>query len=381
MSVAQPASAGSAKSVVVLGAGGFVGKNLMLRLAERAADYHGIGLTRETPASEAQAALAAADVIINLAGVNRPQNDGDFLPGNAAPVEQIIAAVHAAGRPVPVIHISSSRAGDGTPYGQSKFAAEQMMLAFAESTGNPVQVLRLPNIFGKWALPNYNSAVATFCHNIARGLPIRVDNPAAPLTLTYVDDVIDHLFALIDAFPSTSGQAALPRTYQTTVGNVADMIRGFRADRDENLIAEVGTGLPRALYSTYVASLPPSDFAYPIVSHRDPRGAFSEMLKTRTSGQFSYFNALPGVTRGGHYHHSKTEKFLIVYGTARFRFRHMLTGEEHEVVTSADTPVVVETVPGWTHDVTNIGDEIMVSMLWANEIFEPARPDTIAEKL
>ena len=381
MSSAHNPDAGNAKIVVVLGAGGFVGKNLMLRLAERPAEFHGIGLTRSMPAEDATRALAGGDVIINLAGVNRPQDDGDFLPGNAAPVEQIIAALNNAGRAVPVIHISSSRAGDGTPYGMSKLAAEQMMLAFAGVSGNPVQVLRLPNIFGKWALPNYNSAVATFCHNIARGLPIRVDNPAAPLTLTYVDDVIDRLFALIADFPAVSGQAALPLTYQTNVGAVADMIRGFRSDRDDNLIAEVGTGLPRALYSTYVASLPPADFAYPIVSHRDPRGAFSEMLKTRTSGQFSYFNALPGVTRGGHYHHSKTEKFLIVYGTARFRFRHMLTGEEHEVVTSADTPVVVETVPGWTHDVTNIGDEIMVSMLWANEIFEPARPDTIAEKL
>jgi UDP-2-acetamido-2,6-beta-L-arabino-hexul-4-ose reductase len=182
---------------------------------------------------------------------------------------------------------------------------------------------------------------------------------------------------------STNRQIHLHVTpiYETTVGNVADTISGFRADRADSLIDEVGTGLTRALYATYVAALPPTEFSYSIVSHRDPRGAFSEMLKTRTSGQFSYFTALPGVTRGGHYHHTKTEKFLIVHGKARFGFRHMVTGETYEILTNGEEPTVVETVPGWTHDVTNIGETVMVSLLWANEIFDRDRPDTIAEKV
>jgi UDP-2-acetamido-2,6-beta-L-arabino-hexul-4-ose reductase len=274
---------------------------------------------------------------------------------------------------------SSTRAADDSPYGASKRAAEDELLACADQTGSPVAIFRLPNIFGKWCRPNYNSAVATFCHNIARGLPISIHDPAAPLSLVYVDDVVDAFIRLIDADAFATGFCDIAPVYQTSVGAVADTIRGFREDRDDNLIANVGTGLTRALYATYVSYLPPQEFSYKITSHRDPRGAFSEMLKTREAGQFSYFTAHPGVTRGGHYHHTKTEKFLIVHGEALFRFRHMLTGETHEVRTSGEEPMVVETVPGWTHDVSNVGEGVMVSLLWANELFDRERPDTIAE--
>jgi UDP-2-acetamido-2,6-beta-L-arabino-hexul-4-ose reductase len=370
----------SGLKIAVTGAGGFVGKNLMLRLAETKR-HEGLAIEIDTPPDEVRRLIASADAVINLAGVNRPPDPSEFMSGNVGPVEALIEALEAAGRAVPVIHVSSARASDPTPYGESKKAAEDVLFAFSERTGTPVHVFRLHNVFGKWCRPNYNSAVATFCHNIARGLPIRVDNPAAALSLVYIDDVIDAFLALLDAPPEGSGFREVPVVYTTTVGQVADTIRGFRTDRDENLIDQVGTGLTRALYATYVSSLPKEEFAYEIVAHRDPRGSFSEMLKTRTAGQFSYFTALPGVTRGGHYHHTKTEKFLVVHGKARFKFRHMATGETHEVMTSGDVPTVVETVPGWTHDITNVGEDVMVSMLWANEIFDRAKPDTIQEKV
>jgi UDP-2-acetamido-2,6-beta-L-arabino-hexul-4-ose reductase len=261
----------------------------------------------------------------------------------------------------------------------SKKAAETSLLAFAERSGNPAYVLRLPNVFGKWCRPNYNSAVATFCHNVARGLPIRIDNPAAPLALVYIDDVVAGIVDLLDAGDGVSGFREIGPVYRTTVGAVADLILRFRDDRAQALIETVGEGLTRALYATYVAALPTDAFSYPLVPHIDPRGAFSEMLKTRNSGQISVFTAHPGVTRGGHYHHTKTEKFLVVKGEARFKFRHMLTGETHEIRTSDAEPTVVETVPGWTHDITNIGDDTLICVLWANEIFDRQRPDTIQE--
>lgn len=368
----------SGRSIVVTGADGFVGRNLVLRLTEVGDET--VPLTRVSTRDEWFAAVAAADTVVHLAGANRPDDPADFATVNAGSATLLAEALEASGRAVPVIYASSIRAEGDDPYGRSKRAGEETLLTYAERTGRPVHVIRLPNVFGKWARPNYNSAVATFCYNIARDLPITVNDPAAPLSLVYIDDVVAAFLQVLDGGVAT-GFVPIDPVYTTTVGDVADTIRGFRRDRADNMIDAVGTGLTRALYATYVAALPASEFSYEIVSHRDPRGAFSEMLKTRSAGQFSYFNAHPGVTRGGHYHHTKTEKFLIVYGKARFRFRHILTGETHEIVTDADTPEIVETVPGWTHDVTNVGDDIMVSMLWANEIFDPAHPDTIVAKV
>jgi UDP-2-acetamido-2,6-beta-L-arabino-hexul-4-ose reductase len=367
------------RSVLITGADGFVGKNLKVRLGELER-FEVLPITRASSAGEWNEAVARADAVIHLAGVNRPEDPADFS-GNLSAADRLAAAIEASGRKLPVLHASSAKAVDPTPYGESKKAAEDRLLALAADHDVPVAVYRLVNVFGKWCRPNYNSAVATFCHNIARDLPITVNDPAAPLSLVYVDDVVDAFVAMLDRDGFASGFYEVDPVYQTSVGEAADLIRGFRADRDDNLIANVGTGLIRALYATYVSYLPPEQFSYGLVSHRDQRGAFSEMLKTREAGQFSYFNALPGVTRGGHYHHTKTEKFLVVHGEALFRFRHMLTGETHEVRTSADTPVVVETIPGWAHDITNVGDTLLVSLLWANEIFDRARPDTIAAKV
>lgn len=365
--------------IAVTGADGFVGRNLLLRLAEKGR-FDGLSLTRGSSDDDWRDAAERADAVVHLAGVNRPENPIDFA-GNPGAAARLTTALDRAGRTIPVLYASSTKATEETPYGRSKQAAEDHLLAFAARTGAPVAIYRLPNVFGKWSRPNYNSAVATFCHNIARGLPISISDPDAPLSLLYVDDLIDAFLQALANPALAAGFHETGHVYQTTVGAVAAMIEGFHDDRRLGLIDNVGTGLTRALYATYISFLPPQDFSYDLVSHVDPRGCFSEMLKTRQAGQFSYFTAHPGVTRGGHYHHTKTEKFLIVHGEALFRFRHMLTGEWHEVRTSADAPVVVETIPGWTHDVTNVGDGPLVSLLWANEIFDRDRPDTIAEKV
>ena len=368
----------AARKVAITGANGFIGRNLTVRLGELGIEV--LPLTRASSREDWFAAVAEAEAVIHLAGANRPADPAEFMTVNHGTADLLAEAVQAAGHPVRIAYASSSRATDPTDYGRSKLAGEERLEALMVQTGSPVHILRLPNVFGKWARPNYNSGVATFCHNIARGLPIRIDDPAARLSLVYIDDLLETLVAIIEGQAPT-GQIAVAPVYETTVGEVAETIAGFRRDRDDNLIDSVGTGLTRALYATYVAALPVEEFSYPITAHGDPRGSFSEMLKTRTSGQFSYFTAHPGVTRGGHYHHTKTEKFLIVHGRALFRFRHVVTGETYEVETSGEKPEIVETIPGWAHDVTNIGDTVLISLLWANEIFDRARPDTIAAKV
>ena len=370
--------------VLITGANGFVGRNLQLFLAERK-DMEVVCFTREHAPAQLPALLRGVDFIFHLAGVNRPQDPLEFVAGNSdlttALVTAVEAEMRASGKKVPVVYTSSIQAACDNPYGTSKRVAETALQAFSLRTGAAAHVFRLPNVFGKWGKPNYNSAVATFCHNIARDLPIQINNPAAPLTLVYVDDVIGRFVQLLegaDPVVDAEGFATVVPQYTTTVGELARLIQSFRDSRDTLMTERVGTGLVRALYATYVSYLPVASFTYRVPQHGDPRGVFVEMLKTPDCGQFSFFTAHPGITRGGHYHHSKTEKFLVIKGEARFRFRHMQTGETHELVTTGARAEIVETVPGWTHDITNIGSEEMVVMLWANEVFDRSKPDTYA---
>jgi UDP-2-acetamido-2,6-beta-L-arabino-hexul-4-ose reductase len=283
------------------------------------------------------------------------------------------------GKKVPVVYTSSTQAAYENAYGNSKRGAEDVLLELKRSHGVPVHVFRLPNVFGKWCKPNYNSVVATFCHNIARGLPIQVNDPKVSVTLVYVDDVMKRFLQIIDgadAAVDAVGFATISPQYTTTVGELARKFHVFKDSRFTLMTERVGTGLMRALYATYVSYLPEESFAYTVPQYADPRGVFVEMLKTPDCGQFSYFTAHPGITRGGHYHHTKTEKFLVIKGQARFKFRHMQNGQCHELVTTGDKAEVVETVPGWTHNITNIGSEEMVVMLWANEVLDRTHPDT-----
>jgi UDP-2-acetamido-2,6-beta-L-arabino-hexul-4-ose reductase len=370
--------------VLITGASGFVGKNLQLRLRERT-DVDLVCFAREHVAGQLPEMLHDVDFVFHLAGVNRPQDPGEFIAGNVDLTRDLCASVaniaRATGKKIPILYTSSTQAALDNPYGRSKREAEAVLRAVERDSMVPVYIFRLPNVFGKWCRPHYNSAVATFCHNITRGLTIQINDPQAKMTLVYVDDVIERFLQIMDgsdAAVNSDGFEVVTPQYTVTVGELAQQLESFRDSRATLMIDPVGTGLARALYATYVSYLPVEDFAYQIPRHSDPRGVFVEMLKTKNSGQFSYFTAHPGVTRGGHYHHSKTEKFLVIQGQAKFRFRHMLNGQTYELLTDGSKPEIVETVPGWTHDITNVGDDEMVVMLWANEVFDRARPDTFS---
>lgn len=366
--------------VLITGANGFIGKNLSVHLREQAAIEVLTFVRGDTP-GRLDEQVALADVVFHLAGLNRPQNDSEFAEGNADLTRALCAAVKRSGRHIPIVYASSTQAAQDNAYGASKRAAEEALTELAELSGGTVYIYRLPNVFGKWARPNYNSAVATFCHNIAQGLPITVNDPAAKLRLAYVDDVAAAFLSHLGQDSPGAHFVEMAPVYETTVGGLAEQLYAFKRSRSTMMTEPVGQGLVRALYSTYISYFTPEQFAYPLVKHEDPRGVFVEMLKTRDSGQFSYFTAHPGVTRGGHYHHTKTEKFLVIKGEARFGFRHIETGATHEYRTSGAVPEIVETIPGWSHDITNVGDEEMVVMLWANEIFDRQKPDTVTHKV
>lgn len=366
------------RRIVITGAGGFLAKNLAVRLRE--AGHTVLPVTRDTSDAQFDVALGQADFVFHLAGANRPKDSAEFQEGNVALTRQLCKRLAALGRPVPVAYSSSTQATMDNPYGRSKRDAETVLERHGRETGSPVHLFRLTNVFGKWARPHYNSAVATFCHQVATGQPLTIHDPAAPVRLVYVDDVVDRFLTLLSV-PEPSGFVEVDPVYETTVGKVADAIQGFADSRRSLVIPRVGTGLVRALYSTYLSHLPPAAFAYDVPRHGDARGVFVEMLKTPDSGQFSYFTAHPGVTRGEHYHHTKTEKFLVIKGRAHFGFRHIETDERHELVVEGGEGRIVETVPGWTHNITNVGEDELLVMLWANEIFDRSRPDTIAMKV
>ncbi len=370
---------------LVTGSNGFVGRNLCVRLRELP-NCDVIPIHRGSSAADLETGIGSCDIVFHLAGVNRPQDPSEFMPGNRDLTARIAHLVTARGGGVPVILSSSTQAERDNPYGLSKRAGEDVLLGALGDANKWAHIFRLPNVFGKWCRPNYNSAVATFCHNIARGLPITINDPAAPVNLVYIDDVIDAFISILTATKDGNTLAGGPfRTvepiYSTTVGEIATSIHHFHDTRRHLGVDEVGVGFLRALYATYLSCISPADFAYPITHHVDPRGAFAEMLRTQNSGQISFFTAHPGITRGGHYHHTKNEKFLVVSGSARFGFRHVVSGESFSIETNGDAPQVVDTVPGWAHDITNVGQTELVVLLWANELFSPNRPDTVAHKV
>jgi UDP-2-acetamido-2,6-beta-L-arabino-hexul-4-ose reductase len=365
--------------VLVTGANGFIGKNLIVHMQEQSIEF--VSFTHDMALSDLASVLDGIDFVFHLAGINRPKELTEFTEGNAELTAQLCDLIRASGKSIPVLYTSSIQAAADNPYGLSKLAAEEALMSLENDTGSPVYLYRLPNVFGKWSRPNYNSAVATFCYNIANDLPVQINEPASVINLVYIDDVIQDFFKVLQEQPAGVVRPEVSPAYKITVGELADQIRVFKTGRESMVTEPVGVGFTRALYSTYLSFLRPEQFTYPLIAHADARGRFVEMLKTKDSGQFSFFTAHPGITRGGHYHHTKNEKFLVIQGKARFGFRHVVTGETYELFTEGEKPEVVETVPGWSHDITNIGDNEMIVMLWANEIFDRQHPDTIAYKV
>jgi len=324
----------------------------------------------------------AADAIVHLAGINRPEPGEDFRTGNVVLTEQLVALLETAGLATPILLSSSTQAVLDNPYGQSKRAAEEWVFAYGHRTGAAVYVYRLPNLFGKGCRPNYNSVVATFCHNIARDLPIQVDDPKALLRMTYIDDLLDEFLRALAGRPTRDGDfCAVPTVHETTVGDLAKRIQGFKASRTDLSIPDQGDPFTRKLYATYLSNLPTDAFNYPLQMHKDERGSFTEFLRTPERGQVSVNISRPGISKGNHWHHTKNEKFLVVSGIGVIRFRKPGTTEIFTYPVSGTQLQVVDIPPGYTHQITNLGDQDLVTIMWVNEPYNPARPDTWVEEV
>jgi len=364
--------------VLITGSNGFIGKNLILFLKERK-DIEIICFNREHHISSLFEIVQKVDFIFHLAGINRSDNIDDFHKGNTEFTKTLCKTIREAKCKIPIVYASSIQSDQNSPYGISKRSAEEILFALNKDFQNPVHIFRLTNVFGKWCKPNYNSVVATFCHNIAREIPVNIDDANSIIELIYIDDVIKKFINLMDGLAEkiiSNNFKNIEPSYKITVGELAKQIYLFKKISTSKMLPKVGSGLTRALYSTYISYLPIKNFSYPISQNKDSRGSFIEILKTPNCGQFSYFTALPGVTRGEHYHNSKTEKFLVVKGKACFKFFHMDSKIKYELNVNSDNPEIVETVPGWCHSIKNIGEEELIVIIWANEIFDSANPDT-----
>ena len=372
------------KKILVTGSNGFIAKNLIFNLKN--AGYDEIFCyNHNSTEAELDEYLSKADFIFHLAGVNRPKENSEFFEGNAGLTQKIVSKLEEAKRQVPILLSSSIQAGLDNPYGASKRAAEEAVFTYGKEFDTPVYVYRLPNVFGKWSRPNYNSAVATFCNNIARDLPITVNDPKSILHLVYIDDVVDQFIRCLEKgirFPAGEF-VTFPDflVYETTVGKVADTVRSFRESRKTLSVVDMGDELGKKLYSTYLSFLPEDDFSYPLEMHEDNRGSFTEFLRTKEHGQVSVNISHPGITKGEHWHNSKNEKFLVVKGRGLIRFRKLGEEEIIEYKVSGDKLEVVDIPTGYTHSIVNIGDEDMVTVMWANEAFDSEKPDTYFEKV
>lgn len=363
--------------ILVTGSKGFIGKNLLVALKRR----NGLFLWEydvDSPPAVLDKGLAQADVIFHLAGVNRPENVEEYQKGNTELTRLLCDALKSHARK-PVLALSSStQAALDNPYGISKRLAEDIVFSFAEETGAQVAVFRLPGVFGKWCRPNYNSVVATFCHNIARDLPITISGPEHELELVYIDDVVSAFIGIMEnRYPLKEGPFyCVNPTFKVTLGDLARVIRDFRECRQTLLIPDFSDEFARRLYATYLSYLPIDSFAYGLDKKTDKRGELAEMLKSPHAGQVFISRTKPRCVRGNHYHDTKVEKFAVIDGDAMIRFRNILDDREFEYAVSGKDCRVVDIPPGYTHSIENVGRSDLVVLFWANEMFDPSSPDT-----
>jgi UDP-2-acetamido-2,6-beta-L-arabino-hexul-4-ose reductase len=370
-------------AILVTGARGFVGKNLVQWLMQEDPQREVLSFDLTDSPARLREYVSRAGFVFHLAGVNRPQDPGEFDAGNRGFTQELLDLLLAQERPVPVVLSSSIQAEWDNPYGKSKLAAEEAVFAYGERTGAPVYVYRLPNLFGKWCRPNYNSVVATFCYNIARGLPVTVNDPSARLSLVYIDDLCrEFLRALMGRPHQRDRYCGVYPEYPITVADLELTIRFFAESRENRLVPHLDPdGLTAKLYAAYLSYLPEDGFAYPLLAHADERGSFTEFLRTPERGQVSVNVSRPGVTKGNHWHHTKNEKFLVVKGEGLIRFRRIGAREVMEYRVSGDQPTVVDIPTGYTHSIVNVGQEDLVTVMWASECFDPLHPDTFYEEV
>jgi len=363
--------------ILITGSNGFIAKNLILRLSEMR-DVEILEYNTESSENELVKHVQSSEYIFHLAGVNRPDNDADFVNVNGGLTKRICEIASKSDQKPSIIFSSSTQAELDNEYGKSKVIAEKTLQAYAKNNQANIFIFRLPSVMGKWCRPDYNSVVATFCHNIANDKPITINNAETVIELVYIDDVVKEFISIItDKLIVDNHYISVNPAYKVSLGQLAEYLFSFRKNRKDLFVDEVGSGFLRALYSTFLSYYPENEFSYEVPFSTDERGTFVEMLKTKNSGQVSFFTCNPGLTRGSHYHHTKTEKFLVVQGNAKFRFRNLLDDSISVIATSSQKPEIVESIPGWVHDITNTGKDELIVMIWANEIFDKNKPDTV----
>ena len=360
--------------VLITGSNGFIAKNLIEHL-KRDEDIELYLYSKKDSLSILEAYIKEVDFIFHLAGVNRPNDIQEFYEGNSSLTKHIVDTLMSADKNTPILLSSSTQSELDNDYGKSKKEAENLLLNYSEQSNAPIYIYKLPNVFGKWSKPNYNSVISTWCHNIANDLEIQVNNREVELNLVYIDDVV-HSFVEKLKTRSDEEYIHVDIIYKKTLGDIEKLLYQFKENRKTLVIPNVASGFERALYATYLSYLSTDNFSYELKGHQDSRGTFYEILKTLDSGQFSLSTTAPGIKRGSHYHHTKNEKFLVVKGEALIEFRHIVTDEKVSYKVSDKKMKVVEMIPGYTHNIKNIGDEEMVLFLWANENYDDNNPDT-----
>lgn len=372
---------GSDMQILITGSDGFIGRNLIVELKNQG--FKKLLLcTRKTTLERLKNYTNKCDVVFHLAGINRPKEEEEYHRGNVDFTRILVDFLKDNPKSPMVLFSSSVQAGKDNAYGKSKRQAEQILKEYAHERNAFVIIYRLPNVFGKWCRPDYNSVVATFCHHIAHNEDIKIDREEARITLAYIDDILHTIIGqLVSSRAPGVIYQEIPEQYHLTVGELADIIKKFKNFRNNLEIPDLSNILEKKLYATYLSYLPENEFKYPLKVNQDQRGSFTEFLRSKEKGQISINVTKPGITKGNHWHHTKTEKFLVVKGKAAIRLRHMISGKIIECSVSDAELEVVDIPVGYTHNITNVGQEDLVTIMWTNEVFDINHPDTYYEEV
>lgn len=367
--------------ILITGSKGFIGKNLVVELKNR--DHTALfEFDKDADPSVLDIYARDCDFVYHLAGVNRPKNHDEYMEGNFGITLKLLETLKKHNNTCPVMFASSTQAELDNEYGRSKKEAEDILFEYGKQTGARVLVYRFPNVFGKWCRPNYNSAIATFCHNVSHDLPIIVNDRSTMMNLVYIDDLVEELINALRGKENREGDFCLvPVSYKITLGEIVDLIYSFKENRKTLNVPDMSNELEKKLYSTYLSYLPVSKFSYPLKMNTDSRGSFTEIIRTKDRGQFSVNVIKPGFTKGNHWHHTKTEKFLVVSGSGLIQLRRIDSDEIIDYNVSGDKMEVIDIPTGYTHNIKNTGDTDLIVFMWANEPFNTDKPDTYYQEV